>query len=103
MSRVWLTVGLSTMLCACASHPPSTVAPRTVEIAVPVACRVSLQPEPNWPDTDEALRSAPGLFDRVKLLVAGRLLRVARARELNAALEACANGAGAGDSARPPR
>ena len=66
-------IGLVVALGACASQhdlPP----PRIVEVPVAVPCRLTLGVEPEWPDSDQALRAAPDLFSRVKLLAAGRLL-----------------------------
>ncbi len=80
------------LLSGCASGPAETppVRVRTVEIPTPVRCRPQLGPEPDYPDTDAALRAAPDLFARVRLLLAGRLLRIARDEEKSAALAGCA-------------
>jgi hypothetical protein len=43
-----------------------------------------------YPDTGEALTAAESIFERVKLLLAARALRIARERALTDALEACA-------------
>mgnify|MGYP000005731411 CR=1 FL=1 len=56
----------------------------------PDAPAVRLGAPPAYPDGDEALRTAPDLFAQVRLLVAGRLLRIARAEALEAAIRACA-------------
>jgi hypothetical protein len=79
-------------LAGCQSTPPldPRVQVRTVETPVPVRCRPDLGPEPDYPDTDDALRAAPDLFVRVRLLLAGRLLRIARDQQKTAALAACA-------------
>ena len=73
---------------ACATRP---VAPAPSTIAVPVAapCAAEPPPAPDYPDTDAALKAAPDLFARVRLLVAGRLMRIAHERELQAALTGC--------------
>jgi hypothetical protein len=77
--------------------PPPAPEPiiRTVEVRVPVPqpCPIldRLGPAPTYPDTAEALRAAPNLFERVKLLVAGRALRIAREAALIAAAQACGN------------
>ncbi|QUD88064.1 hypothetical protein [Phenylobacterium montanum] len=80
------------LLAGCASTPdvapPSVM--HTVEVPTPVRCRPDLGPEPDYPDTDEALRAAPDLFSRVRLLLAGRMLRIARDQQKTAALAACA-------------
>ena len=89
------------LLAGCASAPPGLqpVQLRTVELPTPVRCRPELGPDPDYPDTDAALRAAPDLFARVRLLLAGRLLRIARDQEKSAALAACAGG----DPIHPPR
>lgn len=70
---------------------------RTVEVKVPVddpACAREaverLGAAPVYPDTGEAIRSAADLFERVKLLLAARELRIAREAALADALKACA-------------
>jgi uncharacterized membrane protein len=82
---------VAAVLSACAGASPRRPAleVRTVATPVAVACAPDLGGAPAYPDTDAALRSAPNLFARVRLLVAGRLLRMARERELGAALAAC--------------
>jgi predicted small secreted protein len=74
---------------------------RTVEVKVPVddpACAreavARLGEAPAYPDTPEAIRAAPNLFERVKLLLAGRELRIAREAALADALTACATAPG---------
>jgi len=66
---------------------------KTVEVKVPVTvpCPAleSLGQPPAYPDTRQAIEAAPNLLERVKLVMAGRELRAARERALNAALEAC--------------
>jgi hypothetical protein len=77
------------LLAACAHKPEPVI--RTVTVTVPVAvpCKVNVGPEPEYADTDSALRAAPDLFSRVKLLLAGRIQRMQREAELNAAVRAC--------------
>ena len=77
---------------ACAGAPPNSPALQVREVKTPVAmpCTPDLGAAPAYPDTDAALKAAPDLFSRVRLMVSGRLLRIARERELNAALAACA-------------
>ena len=62
-----------------------------VKVPVPVACAPDLGPEPTYPDTPEALEAAGNIFERVKLLLAGRIERQQRLAVLNAALKACAS------------
>lgn len=75
---------------------------RTVEVQVPVddpACaRAAVErigPAPAYPDNATAIRSAADLFERVKLLLAARELRIAREAALADALKACADRPGA--------
>lgn len=94
MKRLLAAIAVTGLLLAgCETAPPPVPEPRivTVEIPVPtpVQCRPNIGPEPDYPDTDAALAAAPNLFERVKLIVAGRLMRIARERELNAALREC--------------
>ena len=81
---------LALALAGCATTTPEPVI-RTVQVSVPVpvACVPKLSPPPAYADTDEALRAAPDLFSRVRLLVAGRLQRIAREGELTAAIKGC--------------
>ena len=87
MTRLALLALLA--LTACASAPPR-VEVRTVTVQVPVAvpCVVDV-PAPVYSDTDEALLAAPDLFERVKLLLAGRIERAAHDNVETAARAAC--------------
>ena len=81
------------LVAGCGSMPAPASEPaivtKTVEVPVPVKCRPDLGPEPRYPDNDAALRGAADLFERVKLLLAGRELRIARDGEKTAALAQC--------------
>jgi hypothetical protein len=79
-------------LCACAATHGGQGAPVLVDVPTPIACPLEAGPTPDYPDTDAALIAAPDLFSRVRLLAAGRLLRMARERELVAAVAGCAQG-----------
>ena len=83
----WLAA--ASLLCACASAGAPVL--RTVEVKVPlaVACDPKIGPAPSYPDSDEALTEAPDLFERVKLLLAGRELRKGREAELEAGIRGC--------------
>ncbi|MBL8771954.1 MAG: hypothetical protein JNK30_11280 [Phenylobacterium sp.] len=68
--------------------PPPPVAPPPAP--QPRACVPSnLPPAPRYPDSDAALRNAPGAAERYQLLAAGRILRQQRLRQLEAVVEAC--------------
>lgn len=77
-------------LAACAARPADPIL-KTVEVKlpVPVACPDRRAPQPNYPDTAEALAAAPDLFERVKLLLAGRELRDQRLKEDEGQVRAC--------------
>lgn len=91
MKRLTLVAAL--LLASCASKPAPRPEPvvQIVEVAVPVAlaCEPDIGPEPAYIDTDTALTAAADLFERVKLLLAGRDQRIARDGVKNAALEGC--------------
>lgn len=96
----WMVAIAALALAGCAHTPEPEI--RTVEVKVPVddpACAreavARLGEAPAYPDTPEAIRAAPNLFERVKLLLAGRELRIAREAALKDALEACADRPGA--------
>lgn len=78
--------------CATTRTPPEPVV-RTVEVKVPVPtpCKAltELGTEPKYPDSDAALTGATDLFERVKLLLQGRLLRQARLGQYQAARNSC--------------
>jgi hypothetical protein len=57
--------------------PPKSCVPR------------SLGPPPRYPDTNAALRAAPGAADRYQLMAAGRLLREERLEELERVIAGC--------------
>jgi hypothetical protein len=49
----------------------------------------SLGPPPRYPDSDVALRAAPGAADRYQLMAAGRILRDRRLDELERVVAGC--------------
>ena len=49
----------------------------------------TLPPPPKYPDSDAALKAAPGAADRYQLMAAGRILRQKRLEELERAVAAC--------------
>jgi hypothetical protein len=77
---------------ACASGPPldPKIVAKPVNMPVASSCVVAIGPEPAYPDTDAALATAPDLYTRVKLLLAGRVVRIARDAVKSAALAGCA-------------
>lgn len=65
--------------------PPAPPPPAVVKSCVPR----NLPPPPRYPDTDAALRSAPGAADRYQLLAAGRLIRQKRLEDLERVVAGC--------------
>lgn len=95
---------LAFALAGCASLPGPVPARRPAAHArgerapsrpnAPPPARVScvprtLAPKPRYPDTDAALKAAPGAADRYQLMAAGRLLRQKRLDELEQVVQAC--------------
>lgn len=63
--------------------PPAPAAP-------PKSCvPKTLLPPPRYPDTDAALRAAPGAADRYQLMAAGRIMRRERLEDLERVVAAC--------------
>lgn len=60
-----------------------------VRVPVPVPCAVDPGPDPVYVDSSENLQAAPNVFERVKLLLAGRQQRIDREQELKAANLGC--------------
>lgn len=74
--------------------PPPVVAPPVRPAPAPAPAPRScvprnLPPPPRYPDTDAALRNAPGAADRYQLLAAGRLLRQQRLEDLERVVQNC--------------
>ena len=76
-------------LAACATAPAPRIVTREVEIPVAVACAADPGPAPAYADAPAAVIAAGDIFERVKLLLAGRAERDARLSELGAALAGC--------------
>ena len=71
-------------LAGCATARP----PQTVDIAVPVSCAVEVR-NPAFEDTDDALRAAADVFERVQRMTAGRPKHFIYEAQLLAALNGC--------------
>lgn len=81
---------LALILGACSttgSEPP--VKTVTVNVPVAVKCTPKLDPQPSYPDSDQALANASDIYAGVQLLKEGRALRIAYIDELQSALSAC--------------
>ena len=86
---------MSAWLAACSTvqQPMEPIITTTeTPIALPVHCKTDVGPEPDYPDSDAALAAAPDVFSGVKLLLAGRKMRIARDGVKSAALAACGSG-----------
>jgi hypothetical protein len=92
MKRLILLSGLLLAGCGGGGERPEPEI-RTVEVRVPVPvpCQATQQlgAPPAYPDTGPAITAAANLFERVRLLLAGRELRIARNDALEAAVQAC--------------
>ncbi|OHB31318.1 MAG: hypothetical protein A2790_02020 [Phenylobacterium sp. RIFCSPHIGHO2_01_FULL_69_31] len=65
--------------------PPPAPPPPPPKSCVPR----NLPPPPRYPDTDGALRAAPGAADRYQLMAAGRILRMERLQDLERVIAGC--------------
>lgn len=85
------TLTLAALLVGCASPPPPEPIIKTVTVNVPVAvhCNPEIGADPQYPDTPKAIQNAQSIFERVRILLAARIMRMQRERELVAALEGC--------------
>lgn len=93
MTRI-TPVLVAILLAGCTTAKPALQSEvRTVEAKVPqpVPCPAleRLGPEPAYPDTDDAIRSAATIGDAAALYAAGRKLRVQRLAEYLAAKASC--------------
>lgn len=91
------------MGCETTRTPEPVIQIREVKVPVPVACKPDLGAEPVYPDTAAELAKVPypkdptlpqqvlNLGDQVKKLLKGRVLRIQRATEYQAAIKGCAN------------
>jgi hypothetical protein len=70
--------------------PDPTIQTKAVNMTVAVRCDPDVGPAPDYPDTDAALKT-PDDLQWGKLMIAGRILRIAREAQLSAALAACAS------------
>lgn len=96
LGAIYLLCGAAVLfaLGGCARTPHPVPEPRvvTVEKMVAVASPcvpATLEPTPEYPDTDAALKAASGPAQRYKLIGAGRPLRVGRLNELEGVVAGC--------------
>lgn len=81
--HLWLLY-LGLMVTGCASAPP-----QTVDVPVSTPCLGTIDQKPALPDTKAAIDGAENIAARVKLLLAGRVLRDKRIDNLEAAISGC--------------
>jgi hypothetical protein len=94
VNRLFAALAPAGLLAACAHKPDARPEPivTTVEVAVPVAVGCvppNLAAAPTYPDTDQALKSAPDAASRYQLLYAGRKVRTGRLGELEPIVAGC--------------
>jgi hypothetical protein len=87
--RHLLCIALALCVASCAAAGEPRIVTKEVSVPVAVKCSADPGPAPAYVDTAEALKAAPDVFERVKLLLAGRLQRMAREAELVAANAGC--------------
>jgi hypothetical protein len=85
-------VALALSGCATTAPTEPKIVTQIVKVPTPVPCTITVK-RPDFLDTDAALRAAPNSFERLKLVVAGRLQHWAYEGELEAAQKACEGGA----------
>jgi len=85
-----LCILLVCLLAGCQTVPAPEPVVKTVQVLVPTLVRCNPQiPDRTYPDTDEARKMVPDIYQGTTLLLAGREIRTARIGELEAALAAC--------------
>lgn len=95
MRRVLMLGAVALALAGCAGslpEPPKTLTvEKPVQVLAPVVakCKVTISPEPAYPDSDGAISGAQSLTDLAKMYRAGRALRSARIAYLTALLQQC--------------
>ena len=91
MNRALILSALLLASCGTTATTAPDPVVQVVEVRVPVAvpCDPDIGPDPAYLDSDAALAAAGDLFDRVKLLLAGRGQRIGRDAVKTAALDGC--------------
>lgn len=90
-----VAAAMAASLAACKTTGDVDVVPvvKTVQVKVPVTvpCKAldQLGVEPFYPDTNKALQAAADIFEQVRLLMAGRTMRVQRLDEYVTARADC--------------
>lgn len=96
MNRFLILSALLLASCTPTPRPAPEPIVKIVEVKVPIAmpCDPDVGPEPAYVDTPEAIASAPDIFARAVLLLAGRVQRIARDEVKTAALDECRRASG---------
>ncbi len=90
MRLLLIMAALSLTACAGKTPPKTVIVTQEVKVPVAVTCvPADVRPAPTYPDTDEAIRAAPGPAERYLLIAAGRLLRIQRSAEVEPVVEGC--------------
>lgn len=76
-------------LTACQTPAEPQIRTVTVKVPVPVNCTSNIPKPAQHVDSDEALRLAKSIHERVALLLAGRFTRMAEVGELRASVSGC--------------
>ena len=91
MKRAILSALLCALLGACATaRPPEPqIVTQEVKVPVPTPCAAQAPARPAFADDQPAIKAAPDIFERTKLLLAGREQRDGYIGQLEAANSAC--------------
>ncbi|ODT86700.1 MAG: hypothetical protein ABS78_15570 [Phenylobacterium sp. SCN 70-31] len=87
--RIVLVGVVSATLTACATTPEPTIRTVEVKVPIPVPCAAEAPPRPTYADSPSALKGAPDIAERVRLLLAGREQRDGYIAGLEAASTGC--------------
>jgi hypothetical protein len=88
-----LAAALSALVLQGCAATASPIVTREVQVPVAISCvPPGVKLSDGYPDTAEALKGAPNLAERVKLLLEGRALRDADLVQLRPLLKACGGG-----------
>lgn len=89
MKRLLIVGVFALSACQTAPAPKTVIQVQRVEVPVAVKCGTDPGPDPVYSDSPEAIQSAPNLYERVRLLLAGRFEREARNAVLKASRAGC--------------
>lgn len=86
-----MLVVMAIMASACATPriPEPVIITEEVLVPTPVPCLIDAPDAPDYPDSKDNLKNSKTPEDRLNRVVAGRLIRIVHAHELEQALAAC--------------